>query len=97
MEIFLGNMAYFLKEESKNFTSLYWLQYQKMPREAKSSLLNTGGLEVGWGETQEYVIIHQLSEAKMASMYHTQLLQPMADSVSPPSVLQYKALGGHHQ
>lgn len=49
MEIFLGNMAYFLKEESKNVTSLYPLQYQKMPREAKSSMLNTGGMEAGVG------------------------------------------------
>lgn len=71
MEIFLGNVAHFLKEESKNVTSLYRLQYQKMPREAKTSTLNTGGMEARVGETQEYVITHQLSEAKMASMYHS--------------------------
>jgi len=47
MKIFPGNMAHFLKEEKKNFTSLYRLQYQKMPRETKSSKLNTGGVEAG--------------------------------------------------
>ena len=43
VEIFLGNMADFLKEKSKNFTYLYWLLYQKMPREARSSKLKYRG------------------------------------------------------
>lgn len=84
-------MAHFLKKENKNFTSLYRLQYQKMPRETKSSKLDTGGVEAG-GNTR-IGDNPPTSEARW-HVRITQLLQPMADSLSLTLSL---ALGGHHQ